>query len=72
MSSPRRAVMYTGGFSDLCNPLHSGNETVEWRIYKAVGDGDGPSLQTPQGKIPKYKLLTHNVHVPKLSLLCLK
>lgn len=71
MSSPKRAVMYTGGIIDLCNPLHSGNETGEWKIYKALGDGngDGPSLQTPPGKIAKYKLLTLNMHVPVFSLL---
>lgn len=49
MSAPKRAVMCTGGLTDLCSPLHSGNESGE-RRYEAVDDGDGPSLQTPQGK----------------------
>lgn len=50
MSSPRRAVLYTGGSTGLCSPLHGGYESGECRIYRATDDDDGPSLQTPQGK----------------------
>lgn len=54
MSSPKRAVMYTGGSGDLCIPLRG---VVTWMHVEDddddmefVDDGDGPSLQTPRGK----------------------